>query len=81
MSPMHGQPEAPPPPCAWCGQPAFKTRALQPARYGTRKGVRVIVKPAQEVNVCDEHAAMVDRNLAEREARKAAEKAAKQASL
>jgi hypothetical protein len=48
-----------PPPCAWCGEPSTGSREIEPAV----KSKGLVVKPARRADVCDRHAAMVDREV------------------
>jgi hypothetical protein len=56
-------------PCAWCSEPSLERVEVEPARYTTRDGIRLIKHRAIEVDVCPKHAAMVARNVAEAERR------------
>jgi hypothetical protein len=54
--------------CRWCGEPVTTTRVVVPADINARtKEVRAA---AIEANVCDKHAAMIDRNVREAELEK-----------
>jgi hypothetical protein len=45
--------------CRWCGKPASTVRAVVPAEVKNK----LVIRPAIEADVCDEHAAMIDRNV------------------
>ena len=45
--------------CRWCGKRATALRVVVPAEVKNK----VVTRPAVEADVCDEHAAMVDRNV------------------
>ena len=47
--------------CAWCGERATKTRALEPEKLDPK--TKKVIKPARKVDVCDRHAAMIDRDV------------------
>lgn len=55
-------------PCVWCGEPSVARVEIEPPMFGNANGVRVLKRHAIEVDVCQEHAAMVARNKAELEA-------------
>ncbi len=47
--------------CRWCGKPATTVRDVVPAEITAR--TKLIRRPAISADVCDEHAAMIDRNV------------------
>lgn len=55
-------------PCEWCGDPSIARVEITPAVYTSAGGVRRLKVHATEADVCAVHAAMVQRNKAEREA-------------
>ena len=54
--------------CRWCGEPVTTSRVIVPAHMNAR--TKEVRRPAVEANVCDEHAAMIDRNIREQELEK-----------
>lgn len=47
--------------CRWCDEPATDTRVVVPADVNRRTGE--VRRPGVEADVCDKHAAMVDREV------------------
>jgi hypothetical protein len=45
--------------CRWCDKPATTTREVVPAEIKNK----LVIRPAVQADVCDEHAAMIDANV------------------
>lgn len=67
-------------PCAWCGEPSTKRVEIAPPVYTAIGGVRRIKTRAIEADVCDAHAAMVQRNKDEAQAEADAKASARAAA-
>lgn len=50
--------------CRWCGVPATAVRDIEPAQHAADG---LLKKAALTVDVCDEHAAMIDREVSRRD--------------